>query len=124
MKELLELFEFTTNEFQSNEVSISRVYPQINSLMIMLTWNIKQYIYTQDLRNDFCKGLSERFGYIIENETYTHSSFLDPYFNISIFSPPDRAKIILQIKAHIRAQKDFSKTKEINSKKYDIIFII
>ena len=71
LQDLLEMFKFATNEFQTNEVSISRVYPQINSLPIRLTRNLNKYTYTHDLRSELCKFLSERFGLIVDNEVYT-----------------------------------------------------
>jgi Tfp pilus assembly PilM family ATPase len=51
LKELLELFEIATNELQSNEVSISRVFPSINSLIINLSRNINDYTHTKEMRN-------------------------------------------------------------------------
>ena len=51
LKELLEWFEVATNESQSNEVSISRVFPSINSLIINLSRSINDYSYTKEMRN-------------------------------------------------------------------------
>ena len=50
LKDLLEMFEFATNEIQTNDVSISRVHPQINSLLIKLVKNIDNYVYTRELK--------------------------------------------------------------------------
>lgn len=107
LKELLEMFEFATNEFQTNNVSISRVYPQINSLLIRLTRNVDKYVYTRELRYELSRSLSTRFGSIIDNDVYTMSTFLDPFFNILAFSPPDRQSIINKIKSQVRAQKNY-----------------
>ena len=98
---------FATNEFQTNNVSISRVYPQINSLLIRLTRNVDKYVYTRELRYELSRSLSTRFGSIIDNDVYTMSTFLDPFFNILAFSPPDRQSIINKIKSQVRAQKNY-----------------
>ena len=45
---LLELFEFATNEFQSNEVSISRVLPQVNTLFFKLLKDLDTFKYTKE----------------------------------------------------------------------------
>ncbi len=125
LKELLEMFEYATNEFQTNEVSISRVYPQVNSLMIRLVRNIDSYTHTRDLRSDLCKGLSQRFGLIVDNDVFTMSTFLDPFFNINAFSPPDREMILNKVKAHIRSQKEFvQKDTSPVQAKYVIIFVM
>ena len=54
LKELLEMLEFATNELQTNEVSISRVYPQIKTLEINLIRNLENYIFTQEMRKVCC----------------------------------------------------------------------
>ena len=108
LKNLLEMFEFATNEFQTNEVSCSRVYPQVNSLSINLLKNIDTFKHTKQLRIDLCKGLKERFGALIENDVFTTSTFLDPDFNILAFEPSRRASVISQVKVLIRAQQTFT----------------
>ncbi len=50
LRDVLEMFEFATNELQGNDVSISRVYPQIRSLLIKLVKNHENYTYTKDMR--------------------------------------------------------------------------
>ena len=50
LKDLLEMFEFATHELQSNDVSISRVYPQIKTILTRLMNNPDNYTYTKELR--------------------------------------------------------------------------
>ena len=108
LQALLELFERPTNDFQSNQVSISRVYPAINTLMVNLTKNIESYVHTSDLRIELRNSLKERFGDLIEGDVFTASTFLDPKFNIQVFSPVKRAEIIPRVKILVRAQISLS----------------
>jgi thioredoxin-related protein len=52
LEELLSHFEWMTNEFQSNEVSSSKVYPCIMTLKHRIMHNINDCIYTEQLRKD------------------------------------------------------------------------
>ena len=51
LQEVLRMFEFVTDEIQTNEISISRVYPCINYLRKRLSEE-GPYKYTTDLRAD------------------------------------------------------------------------
>ena len=62
LEELLGHFEWMTNEFESNVVSSSKVYPCIMTLKHRIMHNINDSIYTEQLRRDLHKSLSNRFG--------------------------------------------------------------
>jgi hypothetical protein len=50
LQELLQMFKLVSDDLQSNKVSISYVYPSVNSLIIKLKRNTESYIHTKDLR--------------------------------------------------------------------------
>jgi len=62
LETVLSMFELITDEFQSNRVSISRVYPCVDSLKDQLEQGIDQAIYTNELRGNFLLSLEKRFG--------------------------------------------------------------
>ena len=62
LESLLTMFELITDEFQSNKVSISRVYPYIDSLKTKLHENLTEAVYTRDLTTDLIASLHKRFG--------------------------------------------------------------
>ena len=57
LEELLSMFEIMTNEFQSDGVSSSSVYPCIMSIKVKLVSNLDEYVYTQQLRKDLLSSL-------------------------------------------------------------------
>lgn len=73
---VLDPFEFVTDEFQSNEVSISRVYPCIEFLLTKLGKDLMYAKHTKELRKDLIDSLNKRFGALIKNEVYVVSTFL------------------------------------------------
>jgi hypothetical protein len=77
---VLDYFEWATNEFQSNKVSVSRVYPTIMALRNALIDNIDDYSYTQKLRKDLLDSLNARFDSLVANDVFLISTFLDPNF--------------------------------------------
>ena len=56
LKDLLEIFEWVTDELQSNDVSISRVYPCVNYLRKCLTKDCT-FEYTKEMRKDLLCSL-------------------------------------------------------------------
>ena len=50
LQELLQMFKLVSDDLQSKKVSISYVYPSVNSLIIKLKRNTESYIHTKDLR--------------------------------------------------------------------------
>ncbi len=79
LKDLLDMFEWVTDELQTNDVSISRVYPCFNYLRKGLS-KAGTYIYTSQLRKDLLNSLEHRFKDVEENEAYSFSTYLDPVF--------------------------------------------
>ena len=82
---ILEPFEYVTREFQSNEVTISKVYPCIKYLQDFL--EEKQY----GIKNliNFCRelnlSLTKRFVEMIYNDVFIVSTFLGNFFfNLNI----------------------------------------
>ena len=57
---VLEKFEFWTNELQSSQVSISKVYPCFRSLKTILSEN-GFFQFTQTIRDGQLKSLNLRF---------------------------------------------------------------
>lgn len=81
LRNLLVLFEFVTNELQTNEVSISRVYPCYLYLQSNLTKDLDTYKYTKQMRKDLLNSLEKRFGELVgENDIFMLSTMLDPNF--------------------------------------------
>ena len=81
MKELvtiLQWFEFATDEFQSNRVNISRVYPCIKFIENKLSEdNDYNFSFTNTIRLELRKSLNKRF--------LNHVSFKDDLFVLSTF---------------------------------------
>ncbi len=83
LKEILEAFEFITDELQSNLVNISRVYPGITFLKEKLS--IKNSVYTTDLREAFLASLTKRFEKLLDDDLIVFSTLLDPNFGLDYF---------------------------------------
>ena len=74
--QLLEAFEWVTNELQGDTVTISKVYPCIEYLLNELKRDLSQRFFTKELRKALTESLEERFGVLIRNEVFVVSSFL------------------------------------------------
>lgn len=83
LKEVLEAFEFVTDELQSNKINISRVYPAITYLKRKLSRN--DSVYTIDLRKNMLNSLIKRFDSILDDDLVIFSTLLDPNFGIIFF---------------------------------------
>ena len=92
---LLEAFEWVTNELQGNKVTISKVYPCIEFLFKELNDPDKQPRYTVDLRTALSDSLKARFGVLIKNEVFVISSFLG---NVIFFATVVLNLLILTMK--------------------------
>ncbi len=90
VKVILELFEFVTDEFQTNGISISRVYPAIKMLQAKLGENLDDYVYTKYVRKELLTSLNTRFSSLVENDVFLISTFLDPFFGPSVFDETKR----------------------------------
>ena len=80
LKQVLELFEWVTDEFQANDVTISRVYPCVISLRSKLLDSSVEFIHTQEIRTELLASLNKRFANIINQDICQVSTFLDPHF--------------------------------------------
>ena len=120
LKQLLEMFEWVTDELQSIKVSISRVYSCINFLRKGLS-SVCDYEYTKQIRSDLLKSLNERFGDVNENEVYLYSTFLDPVLGIKAFDSQmktivrNKLKTLLQVESIKQKAREILKEKNNNS---------
>jgi hypothetical protein len=81
---VLEMFEFVTDELQSNRVSISRVYPCISYLREKLSTDLNDYKYTKKLRLDLKSSIEKRFSHLLVKDLYR--SFTNrKYFLFQLF---------------------------------------
>ncbi len=108
LKDLLEHFEWVTDEFQTNSVSISRVYPCVTYLKHKLTETNYSLVHTKKLREDLMASLTKRFAEIITNEVFVLSTFLDPNFGLDAF-PLDKKPEIRSLVSRIVDAVDSSK---------------
>jgi hypothetical protein len=91
---VLELFEWVSDEFQGNQVTLSRVYPCVILLQTELVENMETYKYTQALRNALLESLNKRFLPLFENDNvYIISTFLDPKFGLNAFPIDMKSKV-------------------------------
>jgi hypothetical protein len=99
LKAVLEIFEFITDEFQSNRVSIFRVYPCVMFAREELLKDIEKCTQTVLLRKELFKSLNSRFSNdIIDQDVFVISMFLDPNFGIDIFHPEKKALVKKRVK--------------------------
>ena len=116
LKQLLEMFEWVTDELQYNKVSISRVYPCINYLRKGLS-TTGDLVYTTKLRSDLLKSLNDRFWDVSENEVYLFSTFLDPLLGIKAFDNQiktivrNKFRTLLQLESLKQNKRDFKRKK-------------
>ena len=96
-----------TDEFQSNRINFSRVYPAVMYLRESLLGKDENnhavvYRYTEKLRKDLLASLNKRFGNIIKDDIFLVSTFLDPNFGLSAFEKDVqevvKAKIVALVK--------------------------
>ena len=98
LQHVLLLFEFVTDEFQSNQISISRVIPCYNYLKKNLESNQNAYQYTSELRADLIESLERRFGPMVQSELCQVATFLDPNFGHKKFKGDLRLEVIHKVK--------------------------
>jgi hypothetical protein len=98
LKDLLQMFEFVTDELQSKRINISRVYPCIEYLRENLINHEKsgevKYKYTEQMRLDLLTSLNKRFSHLIDQDVFIASTFLDPLFGLDVFQ--DGRKIVVK----------------------------
>ena len=71
---ILGWFEWVTDEFQSNRVSISKVFPCVTFLRRKLS-NVEAFCHTQELCETLLASLEKRFGKLIKNEVFSNLIF-------------------------------------------------
>ncbi len=64
-----------TDEIQSNEANMSRVYPCIEYLKNKLE-NQEDVLYTEKLKNDLLESFNKSFGIMIQTEAILIATFL------------------------------------------------
>jgi hypothetical protein len=123
LKDVLEMFEFVTDEFQSNRVNISRVYPAVKYLRENLLAKDSNdepivYKYSTNLRKDLLSSLNKRFDKIINDDVFLISTFLDPNFGLSAFDTEFqeivKAKIIALSKMSVAKQEVINNLNVVN----------
>ena len=103
LRDLLQMFEFVTDEIQTNDVSISRVYPCINYLRKGLE-NLGPFKYTTKLRVDLLESLNRRFLNIEDNEVFVFSTILDPSFGLKSFDNDMKVKVKSKITCTLKLE--------------------
>ena len=115
---LTELKEILASlEFQSNKVSISRVYPYVQVLRAKLNEAITENKYTKDLSKVLLASLNERFSTTIEKDLYIVSTFLDPNFGIDTFEPDEQLYVKARVKALLKQMTVSEDSSPIKQKK-------
>jgi hypothetical protein len=105
LKQLLSMFRTTTDELQTNKVSISHLYPNVMTLLVRLNRDLDEYTYTKEMRMGLANSLKKRYidNNLLDNEiSFKIATFLDPYFNISTFNSTDRYSVINKVKSFLR----------------------
>jgi hypothetical protein len=115
--EILEWFEFVTNEFQSNRINISRVYPCIKFLEMKLQNNSRKiYHFTNEIIKKLRSSLDKRFKCLIEEDCYKLSTFFDCNFGLDYFDEEAQQDVRNKIKDLIEAVNVVTKKKDVNNK--------
>lgn len=112
--QILEWFENVTDEFQSNRVSISRVYPCVTFLRNKLSTS--SYTYTTRFCEALLTSLEKRFGNLIKNEVYVVSTFLDPNFGLDAFPPEEKDLVKSKMHALLLGASVITENNESTSK--------
>ena len=110
LRNLLVSFEFVTNELQTNEISISRVFPcylflkerleattyKVLGNNVETTYN---YVHTVSIKKALAASLEKRFASLIENnDVFIISTLLDPNFGKRALPLAQRASAINLLK--------------------------
>ncbi len=97
LKDILEGFEFFTDEFQGDSVNISRVYPGVVCLREKL--KPEGAVYTVKLRKNLLLSLNQRFETIMDDDAILFSTALDPNFGLRLIEKKKQ----LEVKARLCA---------------------
>jgi hypothetical protein len=99
--QVLEVFEWVTNQLQTNEVSISRVLPCVQLIRDTLSANLddeKINPHTKQLRRDLLASLASRFDKMLETDVFLVSTYLDPKFGPEFFSVTKLEQVRARVK--------------------------
>lgn len=102
---VLRVFEWATNELQSDRISISRVYPSIKAIQTKMsqTHSVK---HTKQIRSHFLDAINQRFDETeLEGDIYVVSTFCDPNYGLDIFAPEKKDFVKGRIKCILRNLK-------------------
>lgn len=112
LKLLLEEFEWVTDELQSNQINISRVYPCVVTLKQKLSDNTKTYEHTADIRKALLESLIKRFYNLIEEDLFIISTFLDPHFGADQFDDEKIKTVKSRLISLVKQQNTIELVKE------------
>ena len=101
LQKILESFEFVTDEFQSDGVTSSKVFPLVTWLTKKLNENFEQSKHTQSFKRVLLDKIEERFGEYIKSDLFKLSAVLDPRFGISVFKLEDRVNVTERLKSNL-----------------------
>ena len=114
---VLEKFEFWTNELQSSQVSISKVYPCFRSLKTILSEN-GFFQFTQTIRDGQLKSLNLRFDIYFVDPLFTLSTFLDPNYGIRGFEKEKHNQVLGLVKDSVSLSNQSVSSVHINQWKF------
>ena len=103
--DLLEMFEFVTDELQSNKVNISRVYPAIAYLKNNILKEDEEFKYSNEIRKEMLASLKGRFDKLIEHEVFLISTLLDPHFGFSYFKDKHQDVVKARVLAILKRER-------------------
>jgi hypothetical protein len=105
LKEVLEPFEYVTDQLQSNRVTSSRVLPCIKYLRVHLEKPFSQFKYTASLRITLLDSFNRRVLPMEKKLCFTYSSFLDPLMGLETFTPVEQLNVKQLIKRLLVSNK-------------------
>ena len=99
---ILEAFEFFTDELQGNSVNISRVYPGVIFLRDKL--KLDGAIYTIELRKNLLESLNKRFSDILDDDVIVFSTVLDPNFGLRFIDKRKQQEVKARLCASLKKE--------------------
>jgi hypothetical protein len=100
-KVVLEWLEWATDEFQTKNVSISRVFPCVQSLIEKLAKVDYEAIHTKQICSDLLDSLMKRFGDLVKNEVFVIATLLDTNFGSKAF--PKKSSVLERVRILTKA---------------------
>jgi hypothetical protein len=115
LKQVLEMFEFVSDELQADGVTISKVYPCIDFLKKKLILHLDMCEYSKQIREELLISLNDRFKNCDQNETYVVASFLDSTFGLDVFEDNKKEMIKNKIKNLLEIERLKNEAKILTS---------